>query len=272
MNKGIYNKYMQKILKYDVKGSGPPILFLHGMLGSGLYWSDIIEQLKDDYQVITVDLLGFGDSPKPQNLEYTTEDHLAYIVATLDAIGVPKPMTVVGHSMGAILALDLAKNYPKYVKNLVLISLPIYQNPTEARAAIIGSKIVPKLMYYGPTARITCAVMCRFRPLAQFLAPHFLKNVPSQVAIDATKHTWYSYSRSMSQVIERQNVLTTATGLTIPILLVYGTDDKIASLKNTEVLKRSSRELKIVKIEGTHQVPIEQPARIAQLITGTILG
>lgn len=258
---------MDKILTYTVHGSGPPVLLLHGMLGSGSYWDGVVEQMKSrNHQIITVDLLGFGDSPKPRDVAYTIDDHLRYIVATLDAIGVRKPITVVGHSMGSIVSLALARSYPKYVKNLVLISMPVYRNVTEAKKIITDSKIVPRLMYYGATSRIACAVMCRFRPLAQSLVPYFFNHVPKQVAIDATKHTWYSYSRSMERVIENQDTLSNIQALTVPTVLIYGSNDKLASSTNVDALQISSGQLKIVTLEGTHQIPIEQPERVAQLI------
>jgi pimeloyl-ACP methyl ester carboxylesterase len=261
---------MNKILNYTVQGSGPPVLLLHGILGSGSYWDGVVENLKNNCQIITIDLLGFGDSPKPKDLAYTVADHLRYIVATLETISVQKPITVVGHSMGAILGLSLAKSYPKYVKNLVLISLPVYQNPEEAKEIITASKIVPKLMYYGLTARVACAVMCQFRPLAQRLVPYFFKHVPKQVAIDSTKHTWYSYSRSMAHVIENQDSITDLRELVVPAVLIYGRNDKFAGPSTINTLQHKISTIKIMKLNGTHHIPIEQPETIARLISESL--
>ncbi len=261
MNRGLY---------YREAGKGQTIVFLHGMLGSGLYWSEQMELLKDHHHVIALDLLGFGRSPKPSNLKYDREDHINYILKTLDTIGIKTPVTLVGHSMGALLALSLASKYPERVNKLILISMPIYKNVTEAKREITQSKIVPRFMYYGPTARIICSVMCTLRPLAQILSPLYFKHVPKDLATDATMHTWFSYSRSMANIIENQDVLSDLQKVKVPVLALFGTHDAVAKSTNLEEIKLCCKHVEVRLLNATHQLPLEKPKQTAQFISNMV--
>lgn len=261
---------MNDMLYYREAGKGQPIVFLHGMLGSSLYWREQMELLKDRHHVIAIDLLGFGHSPKPKNLKYDTDDHISYVLKTLDAIGIKKPVTLVGHSMGALLALSLTSKYPERVKSLVLISMPIYKNVSEAKREITRSKIVPRFMYYGPTARVICSAMCMLRPLARILAPVYLKDVPEYVAADTTLHTWFSYSRSMENIIENQDVLSDLQKVNLPLLALFGSQDAVAKTTNLEAIKICCKDIEIELLDATHQLPLEEPKKTAQFIKNMI--
>lgn len=261
---------MDDMLYYREAGKGKPIVFLHGMLGSSLYWREQMELLKDRHHVIAIDLLGFGHSPKPKNLKYDTDDHISYVLKTLDAIGIKKPVTLVGHSMGALLALSLASKNPERVNSLVLISMPIYKNVSEAKREITRSKIVPRIMYYGPTARVICSAMCMLRPLAQILAPVYLKYVPKYIATDATKHTWFSYSRSMENIIEKQDVLSDLQKVKVPVLVLFGTEDAVAKSANLKEIKACRRDIEVRLLNATHQLPLDQPKQTAQFIDNMV--
>lgn len=259
---------MTRELYYREAGKGQTIVFLHGILGSSLYWREHMDVLKDNYRVVALDLLGFGRSPKPENIAYSRDDHLDYIVSTLDKIGVDKPTIVVGHSMGAILALSFAVRHPERVSRLILISMPIYKNSAEAKREITRSKIVPRLMYYGSTARLICAVMCKLRALARLLIPLYFKHLPKDIAAEATRHTWYSYSRSMENVIENQNVLGELQKVKVPVVALFGTRDRVARHSKLEALQLCCTEVKVTLLNATHHVAIEAPKRTAQIISG----
>ena len=229
-----------------------------------------MELLKDRHHVIALDLLGFGRSPKPSILKYDRDDHINYILGTLDKIGIKTPITLVGHSMGALLALSLASKYPDRVSSLVLISMPIYKNAIQAKREITQSNIVPRFMYYGPTARIICSAMCMLRPLAQILVPLYFKHVPKDVATDATRHTWFSYSRSMENIIENQDVLADLQKVNVPVLVVFGSQDAVAKTTNLEAIKICCKDIEVKLLNATHQLPLEEPKQTAQFIKNMI--
>jgi 2-succinyl-6-hydroxy-2,4-cyclohexadiene-1-carboxylate synthase len=103
-------------------GDGSPILALHGFTGTGATWTGLGEALRGGRRVIAPDLLGHGESSAPvEPARYAIErqaDDLAALLSALDA----HPADVLGYSMGARLALVLARRHPGAVRRLVLES------------------------------------------------------------------------------------------------------------------------------------------------------
>jgi len=100
-------------------GNGKSVLLLHGKNFSGAYWKDTIAFLNDNgYRVIVPDQIGFGKSSKP-NIHYSFHALAANTKKLLDTLGV-KEVTVVGHSMGGMLATRFALMYPETATRLVL--------------------------------------------------------------------------------------------------------------------------------------------------------
>jgi pimeloyl-ACP methyl ester carboxylesterase len=100
-------------------GNGKTVLLLHGKNFFGAYWRDTISFLTDNgYRVIVPDQIGFGKSSKP-NIHYSFHALAANTRRLLDALEV-KEVTVVGHSMGGMLATRFALMYPEIATRLVL--------------------------------------------------------------------------------------------------------------------------------------------------------
>lgn len=96
--------------RFDV-GQGQTAVFLHGIGGSGENWRHV-ESLLRGYPVraIALDLLGFGRSVKPTDdwVMYSAADHARAVIATLEKLGVKGPISIVGHSMGCFVAVEVA--------------------------------------------------------------------------------------------------------------------------------------------------------------------
>ena len=100
-------------------GNGKSVLLLHGKNFSGIYWKDTIAALTDNgYRVIVPDQIGFGKSSKP-NIHYSFHGLAANTKKLLDTLNI-KEITVVGHSMGGMLATRFALQYPEATTRLVL--------------------------------------------------------------------------------------------------------------------------------------------------------
>lgn len=102
-------------LAFDFRGSGPPILFIHGLTFDRLTWQPIIDRLADRYSCVAVDLPGHGDSDGPPRL---LDDVVASLYRLLGDLSIDRPV-VVGHSMGAALAGMYAATHP--VAGVVLV-------------------------------------------------------------------------------------------------------------------------------------------------------
>jgi pimeloyl-ACP methyl ester carboxylesterase len=100
-------------------GSGEPILLIHGLAGSSRTWDDVIPTLAGHYDVIAPDLLGHGESAKPVG-DYSLGAFASGLRDFLAVLGVPS-VTIVGHSFGGGVAMQLAYQHPHLVDRLVLV-------------------------------------------------------------------------------------------------------------------------------------------------------
>jgi pimeloyl-ACP methyl ester carboxylesterase len=105
---------------YIRHGAGPPLVLLHGYAGAIWNWERQIEPLGRRFTLFIPDLIGHGLSDKPR-VDYTPAFHADWLRGFLDAVGIGSA-SLVGHSMGAGLALILALTEPDRVSRLVLIS------------------------------------------------------------------------------------------------------------------------------------------------------
>jgi pimeloyl-ACP methyl ester carboxylesterase len=106
---------------YEVHGSGPAVLFVHGSGGHHVAWWQQVAALRDDYSVITLDLRGFGCTRWSK--EHDARSFPGDIVAVLDAVAVaggPDRAVLVGQSIGAAAALRAALNRPDRASGVVL--------------------------------------------------------------------------------------------------------------------------------------------------------
>lgn len=125
-------------IAYLDAGHGTPVLLLHGFGGSMWQWEYQQASLSEHVRVITPDLPGAGLSDKP-DIEYSPDEMLAFLTGFMDALHIQQAV-VVGHSMGAGLAIGMALERPDRVAKLVLISglpprvMDHLANPTIKRA------------------------------------------------------------------------------------------------------------------------------------------
>jgi len=103
---------------YLEAGQGAPLLMLHGFFGNGTNWLPLMEQLNLQFRCIGLDLLGFGESAKP-DIRYDVAKEVAFVRQVVEALQID-PCYVVGHSFGGWVASAYALRYPNAVKGLFL--------------------------------------------------------------------------------------------------------------------------------------------------------
>ena len=101
-------------------GSGPVLLLLHGIAGSARGWDAVVPTLAEHCRVIAPDLLGHGESAKPRG-DYSLGAYASGLRDLLAALGVDAA-TIVGHSLGGGVAMQLAYQHPELCERLVLVS------------------------------------------------------------------------------------------------------------------------------------------------------
>ena len=106
---------LDSTISYRDRGTGTPIVFLHGNPGSSHVWRKVLDALPDDLpaRLLAPDLIGMGRSGKPDS-DYRFGDHARYLDAWFDALGLDR-VVLVGHDWGGALALDRAARLPDRV-------------------------------------------------------------------------------------------------------------------------------------------------------------
>jgi pimeloyl-ACP methyl ester carboxylesterase len=118
-------------LAYEVVGSGPPLILLHGLSGSGHWWSRNVPVFSRSFRTYSVDLPGFGQS---RGVRWSRLDDIADRLADwLVAEGLSQAH-IAGHSLGGAVAARLAARHPDRIDRLVLVDAAIRPRGTRALA------------------------------------------------------------------------------------------------------------------------------------------
>ncbi|MCX7120507.1 MAG: haloalkane dehalogenase [Gammaproteobacteria bacterium] len=179
------------LMHYYDEGSGDPILFLHGMPTSAYLWRNIIPVLAPYARCIAPDLIGMGESDKP-DIEYRVFDHIAYIESFIEALEL-KNITLVLHGWGSVIGLDYARRHEKNIKAIAFyeshlqpvthwnqLSLPVQQFATllnrpgaSYRAVIKQNYLIEKILPRSIIRELTDEEMTHYR--APFPTPESRK-------------------------------------------------------------------------------------------------
>jgi esterase len=123
----------------DLGGEGkPPLVILHGLLGSSRNWWGAGKPLSERYQVLALDLRNHGSSPHAP--EHTIEAMASDVLETLDALGIRKTAPL-GHSMGGKVAMRLAVDAPDRVERLIVVDTAPTETPAGAREIEVLSRL-----------------------------------------------------------------------------------------------------------------------------------
>jgi pimeloyl-ACP methyl ester carboxylesterase len=241
------------------RGIGETVVFLHGLGGTHRYWQAALEGTAA--RCVLVDLLGFGASPRPWR-RYTLAAHLD---ALEDALLAHAPFALIGHSMGAVLALALAVRRPDLVSRLGLLSLPCYDSEA---AAYDWMRRLPGGWVY--TNIFAAALACMItRRVAGRLLPYLLRDYPRVVAEDLVKHNFLSFTTSLWEVLYRHDPAGDAARLPagVPVVCVHGDADRSAPIANARRLAERSANWRFAELPGIDHHPwLRAPARCKELL------
>jgi pimeloyl-ACP methyl ester carboxylesterase len=240
------------------------VLAVHGLGASALYW-DVLAQALPDRRLTAVDLLGFGRSPTPDGASYDLACHVDAIEPFLTERAV-----VVAHSTGCIVALALAARHPDLVSRLVLTGLPAWPDPATAATEVARLGVMARWTATGnPLGQRACRLVCDHRPLAAVLAPLLVRSVPAAVAIDGTRHSWPSYSRTLHSVAIGQPTPPLIAATQTRVSVIHGRDDPTARCHWVEGIPPRSG-LQVRYLDGVgHHPALRAPAVVAAAVSAT---
>jgi pimeloyl-ACP methyl ester carboxylesterase len=235
-------------------GHGKTVIFLHGIAASSESWNKLLPLLPAELRSINIDLLGFGKSPKPENSNYSLNEHVASIHRTIKSLKIQESYILVGHSLGSLLAAHYTKTYPDEVKQLYMVSPPIYvtgDEPTKIHIRLRMGAYARAYRYLRTHRRFTLSG-----------AKH-LKKILRNGAFAINEETWTSFERSLEQCIENQNVLEDLKQIKTPTKIFYGAQDPLIIPGNIQALSTLA-DINVVKVNAGHLVSLRYARRIAR--------
>src|SRR5680860_454451 len=222
------------------EGSGPVVILVHGIASSSVTFRSVIPLLTPRHRVIAVDILGFGDSPAPEDCEYTLDDHVASLAATIRSLKLDEPFILVGHSLGSLIGTRYAARNPRRVSRLVLVGPPVYLSPTEIGDPRVRSRVSAYLRAYEflrankDFTLANAAIISRLLPKGIF---------------EITTKSWTPFVKSLEHCIESQTVVSDVAGLNIPVAVVYGSLDAFIAPGSMTVIERM-RHVRTYRVEA----------------------
>ena len=243
--------------------SNPTILLIHGFTASTYVWNTTAPQLADaGFNVIAIDLIGFGYSEKPRWFEYSIEAQARMVSRFMNRLGIGRA-TIVGSSYGGAVAATLALDYPERVEKLVLVDAVCNDGPKNHPLMRLGA-------FPGLGEALTPFILDSKRFAASrmqsTLAPanHHLitqERIDSVVrplsAADA-HHSVLASSRNWHATrIERD-----ANLINQPTLIIWGEEDHVVPLRDGDSLHRSILNSRFVVLPNCGHVPQEEKSEV----------
>jgi pimeloyl-ACP methyl ester carboxylesterase len=215
----------------------PPVLMIHGITASGRYWLPRMLPLAQRRRLVVPDLPGFGLSPKPYvdyNMDFFTEALFGFIQRCgLEDRRIP----IVGHSLGALLALEIAAREPERVERLALLNVPRFESAEVAhRVMLEGSSSYRSLLLMNSwSARVS-----QMRRVGWRLTTRSLRRLPWEVLVDARRFTFRSLTSTLENCLLHYRVDDTLSRCPegLPTLLIHGEQDQPAPLTGVTALTR----------------------------------
>lgn len=233
-----------------IPGGGVPLVLIHGLGDRDESWAPMLERLKKaGFHVYAPDLLGYGRSPKPANSDYSIAAQEQFVADFIQSLGLPKT-DIGGWSMGGWIVLKLALDHPEMVDRVVVYD-----------SAGIRHQLTGGPQVFHPTDGAS------LQHLYNLLEPK-AKPLPGFVRRDALRklaaRQWV-VDRSMASMETGNDLLDTRlSGLTEPLLIVWGSDDALLPLSVGQQMHALDPQSELDIVEGCgHLAPKTCPARVA---------
>ena len=251
-----YLLHVRKVLK--VKNAKQTVVFIHGLGSTGEMWQPVIDGLAKDVSLLSVDLLGFGSSPRPAWETYNVALQARSLSATLRRQKLSGPIIIVGHSLGALVAIEFAKTYPQMTKSLVLCSPPVYRPDDDLprvsperllrrmyRRLLRSPQVIIRLYNLGKRTRIDPSLMVNSDNIGVFAS-----------AAEAS--------------ILNQTAINDIAGLKLPITILHGILDPVVVQSNLIALAKKMPNVTFIRVNASHALNRAYVAKINGILESDI--
>lgn len=248
-------------LYYETIGSGQPLMLIAGLASDSQSWQPLVEGLSRHYQLILLDNRGVGRT-QPHSASSSIEQMADDCIALADHLGIQQ-LSLVGHSMGGMIALSCAARYPQRVTHLVLMA-------TSSNSSKRNNQLFQDWLDYW---RVGLPLELWFRNVFYwiFSTPFFAQVQSVDAAVNFALN--YPYPQTLIgferqvQALSRVDLSSQLALIQQSSLIVCGEVDLIFPLKETVPILTLLPNHQLVIVEGAaHSLVIEQPNIIQEVL------
>ncbi|MEV5931763.1 alpha/beta fold hydrolase [Streptomyces sp. NPDC093250] len=255
----------------------PPALYVHGLGGSSLNWSALMPLLHDVVDSEAVDLPGFGDSPPPDDGDYSITAHARAVIRYLDATG-RGPVHLFGNSLGGAVTTRVAAVRPDLVRTLTLVSPALPELRVQRTAVPTGLLAVPGIATLFTRITREWTAEQRVRGVLQLcygdpgrVSPEGFRNAVQEMERRLRlPYFWDAMARSARGIVNaytlggQQGLWRQAERVLAPTLLVYGGRDQLVGFRMAQRAARAFWHSRLVTIpDAGHVAMMEYPDTVA---------
>jgi pimeloyl-ACP methyl ester carboxylesterase len=248
--------YKNTKISYTDSGEESTIVLIHGFLENKKMWQDYVAHFSANYRVITIDLLGHGES-ECLGYVHSMEENANVVHEVLNHLNIPKTI-IVGHSMGGYIALAFAELYPEKVQKLVLLNSTSKEDSTEKKLNRTRAIKAVKQNYVN------------FVSLA--IANLFSENNRARLAIEIEKVKTEALKTSLQGIVAslegmkiRKNRETLLQRNLFPVLLILGKKDPVLNYEES-ISQIENTTAKLVSFEDGHMSQIENKEELKTVL------
>jgi pimeloyl-ACP methyl ester carboxylesterase len=255
-------------LAYTRCGSGEPLVLLHGLGSSRAAWQPVLPILAERFDVIAIDLPGFGESePLPAEVEASPIALASAVADTLTRIGVRMPH-VTGNSLGGWVALELAAlQAVRSVTALSPAGLWLRHTPQYCRITLRGARFATRY-FGGPLRFVARWRFGRFLTFAQMMGrPTQMTTEQARTAITAIGKC-RGFRAAFRATLHRRYLA--ARPIDAPVTVEFGTRDRVLLKRQSRHLDQLPQRTILVELPGVGHVPMtDDPEAVAGVIVAT---
>lgn len=249
-------------LHVQVQGAGPAILLAHGGLTDSSVWAGVVADLVGDHRVITVDLRGHGRSAAP-GADYALADHVKDLLAALDAAGVDRAL-VVGHDIGGIAGLLLARDHAHRLDGLVVINCTSEAEENPLKWRILGRLALQ--LGVRPQIVDQLASLCFGRTSLQVKTQAVSAWKQALGGVDKAQ-----LHRALRAWVRRPSIEKSLGTINLFVLSVAGAEDPAISPDNAKRVQEAIPNARHKIVQGAgHVLPLEKPEAVVEWIRWSI--
>lgn len=241
-------------MAYEMEGSGPPVVLLHGYPFNRTMWREQAEALSGSFRVIMPDLRGLGETEATVEEEPATMNEMAQdVAALLDQLNIDRAM-LCGLSMGGYVAFAFTRRFPLRVRALVLADTRPQADTDEARR--VREEQARKVLAEGMTAISDDLLKKTLAPATLYARPDIIERVREMILSTKAEGA----AAALRGMAARSDQTPFLPNIIAPTLIFVGSEDRITPPADAELMRREIRGSRLEIIPGAgHVSNLERP-------------